>query len=159
MPSPAAQSKSAAMHVRDIMTRDPIAVAPSETVREIARIMLDNEISGLPVIDGQERVIGVVSRADLLLRFFEGPRGSVPTSFLESIAEGLDIGTDLDPEQLGFAEEFMSPEPFTVSPDEPIVKVARLMAEEHIHRVIVVDEDQHLLGIVTSLDLLRAFGQ
>ena len=143
--------------VTDIMTRDPVRVTADTTAHELARVLEANEISGVPVVDELDRVIGVISKTDLLRRCVEGPVGSRPGTVLESLAEGLGSGGDLDPESLGTVEEFMSTDPVTAFRDETIGAVARRMAEERVHRVIVVDEGQHVLGIVTSLDLLKAF--
>ena len=75
----------------------------------------------------------------------------------ESLARGLTDDIDFDAEALGTAAEFMSPDPIVASPDEPIKAVARQMAEERVHRVIFVDDQRLVLGIATSLDLLKAF--
>jgi CBS domain-containing protein len=143
--------------VRDIMTPDPICVGADTSARELARILESNAISGVPVIDSLHRIIGVASKTDLLRRCVEGPLGSRPGTFFESLAEGLDTGTDMDPEELGTVEEFMTTEPVTGRPDEPLGAVARRMAEENVHRIVVVDNRRHVVGIVTSLDLLRQF--
>ena len=143
--------------VKDIMTADPICVTGDITARELAEILESNQISGVPVLDALERVIGVVSQTDLLRRCVEGPLGSTPGTFSLARAAGLADGTAMDPHELGTVEEFMTPEPVTASPDESIGVVAHRMAEEHVHRVIVVDDEQHVLGIVTSLDLHKAF--
>ncbi len=153
----AVRTSSTPASVKDIMTRDPVCVTPDTSAVELARILEANEISGVPVVDALDRAIGVVSKTDLLHRCLAGPVGSRPGSFFESLAEGVQTGTGLHPGELGTVEEFMSPEPVTASPDEPIVAVARRMADEGIHRVVVVDEQQHVLGIVTSLDLLKVF--
>ena len=60
--------------------------------------------------------------------------------------------------RLVFVEDIMSEDAVTVGPDEPVGKIASRMAENGIHRVVVVDKDQFPLGIITSLDVLRAFG-
>jgi CBS domain-containing protein len=138
------------------MTSNPVRVSCATTVRELARLLAANEVSGVPVVDALDRVIGVVSKTDLLHRCVEGPVGSRP-GILESLAEGLSSGTEIDPDELGTVEEFMTPDPITASPDEPIGVVARRMAEEGVHRVVVIDETRHVLGIVTSLDVLTAF--
>ncbi len=143
--------------VKDIMTSDPVCVSSDTTVRELARLLGANEISGVPVVDALDRVVGVVSKTDLLHRCLEGPLGSRPGTFFESLAEGLDMGTDLDPEELGVVEDLMSCEPVTATPTEPVGVVAGRMAEHGVHRVVVVDDDRHVLGIVTSLDLLKVF--
>ncbi len=143
--------------VSDIMTRDPICVTADMTARELARVLEANEISGVPVVDTLDRLIGVVSKTDLLRRCVEGPIGSRPGTMFESLARGLADDVDLDPGRLGSVAEFMSPYPIVASPDEPIKAVARQMAEERVHRVIVVDDQRLVLGIVTSLDFLKAF--
>jgi CBS domain-containing protein len=143
--------------VKDIMTPDPICVGADTTARELARILESNEISGVPVVDSLNRIIGVASKTDLLRRCVEGPIGSRRGTLFESLAEGLDFGSDLDPQELGTVEDFMSPEPVTVFPDDAIGDVARRMADENVHRLVVVDKRRHVVGIVTSLDLLREF--
>jgi CBS domain-containing protein len=143
--------------VGDIMTPDPICVGADTSARELARILESNEISGVPVVDSLHRIIGVASKTDLLRRCVEGPLGSRPGAFFESLAEGLDTGTDLHPEELGTVEEFMTTEPVTGRPDERLGVVARRMAEENVHRIVVVDKRRHVVGIVTSLDLLRQY--
>ncbi len=143
--------------VSQVMTRNPIAVAGSETLRELARLLTENEISGVPVVDAQERVIGVISRTDLVLQLLQGPEGSVPKPFLESIAGGLAYGSDAESEEFGTISDYMNPEPITVTPETPVSEVAHLMAEERVHRIIVVDDGGHLLGIVTTLDVLSVF--
>ena len=143
--------------VKDVMTADPICIGADTSARELARILEANGISGVPVVDTLHRIIGVASKTDLLRRCVEGPLGSRPGSFFESLAEGLDAGTDMDPEELGAVEEFMSTEPVTCSADQALGEVAHRMAEENVHRIVVVDQRRHVVGIVTSLDLLREF--
>ncbi len=143
--------------VKDVMTPDPVRIQSGTTARELARVLETNEISGVPVVDAMDRVIGVVSKTDLLHRALEGPLGSRPGTFFETFAEGLGKGTDLDPEELGTVEEFMTSEVVTALPDDPVPAVARRMASERVHRIIVVDQQRHVLGVVTSLDLLKVF--
>ncbi len=150
------QATSTTTTVGDVMTSNPICIGPDTQARELARVLEANEISGTPVVDGLNRVIGVVSRTDLLHRAVEGPQGSRPGSFFEALAEGL-TDEDTHPDNLGTVEEFMTPEPVTARPNELLGDVARRMAEERVHRVVIVDDELHVLGIATSLDILRAF--
>jgi CBS domain-containing protein len=142
--------------VGQIMTRNPVCVTPATPVHELARILEANEISGVPVVDALERIIGVVSRTDLLRRCVEGPEGSRPGQF-ERRAGGLAEGTSTHPDDMGTVEDLMNPEPITALADEPAAAVAHRMAEERVHRIVVIDPDRHVEGIVTSLDLLRVF--
>ena len=142
--------------VSTIMTANPLCISPDTPARELARLLEANGISGVPVVDGLNRVIGVISKTDLLRRVVEGPQGSSRESFFESLAEGL-TDDDLYPDNLGTVEEFMTPSPVTAVLDDTIGTVARRMAEDGVHRVVVVDDERMVLGIVTSLDVLRAF--
>lgn len=141
--------------VKNIMTAKPLCVSMGTTVRELAELLIENEISGAPVIDMQERVVGVVSKTDLLDRCLHQASDSAG-SFMGTLAEGLEIEVEFNADELGTVEEFMSVDPVTVAPDDPATAVARRMAEERIHRVIVVDDERRVCGIVTSLDMLRA---
>jgi CBS domain-containing protein len=146
------------LRVRDIMTRDPVSVTPDITARELARTLADNQISGVPVVDPQDRVIGVVSRTDLLQWCVTGGLGLGAGDLLPSLASRRDRKRNM-PDDLGIVEDFMSDEPISCTADSPISAVAQRMAEERVHRVIVLDADGCLLGVVTSLDVLKAYPQ
>lgn len=146
------------LKARDIMTEDPVAVYRSASLHAIAEAFDTNEISGLPVLDESDRVIGIVSKTDVIHRCLEGPPGAREgMEFWDKLRVERSSSRDLNPEDLGVAEDFMSIEPVTVGPDESVASVARLMAEERVHRVAVVDGERHLLGIITSLDMMRVF--
>jgi CBS domain-containing protein len=145
------------IQVKDVMSRNPVCVDLGTTARELAEILEGNEISGVPVLDLQQRVVGVVSRTDLIHRVLEGPLGSRPGSFFSALAEGLGGTTDLSTDDLGTVGDFMSTDPVTATADESIGRVARRMSTEGVHRCIVVDDRSRAIGIVTTLDLLRVF--
>lgn len=142
---------------KQVMTADPICVGPGDAVREVARIFDENSISGAPVVDMQDRLIGIVSKTDILHRALVGPSGSRPSSFFELMAEGLDSDTDLDAGNLGIVEEVMSAEAVTATPEEPAASLARRLAKERVHRIVVVDDTNHPIGIITALDVLNVF--
>ncbi len=140
--------------VGEIMTRDPVCIDRTDTLREIARVFDDNDISGAPVVDVQGKVIGVISKTDVLHRAVVGPATEGPSSFFDRLADGLsDAGAD----SLGTAEDMMSSEPVTATEDEAIGRVAQRMASFRVHRVIVVDQANAPIGVVTTLDVLRDF--
>jgi len=141
---------------RDIMTPDPVCVGADTSARELARTLEAEEISGVPVLDASDRLIGVVSRTDLLRRCVEGPLGSAPESLFEVLAEGLS-DDDLYHESVGTVRDMMSPEVLTAAPDEPVAGLARRMADHHVHRLVVINEKRHVVGIVTSIDVLKVF--
>jgi len=135
-----------------IMTKDPVRVDGATTASELAVILAENEISGVPVVDGQDRVIGVVSRTDLLQQCVTGPPGAGPGTFLTALAEGFE--GEIDTATLGVVSDFMNTEPVTAKVNESVTVVARRMAKERVHRVVIVGDAMQVLGLVTSLDLL-----
>jgi CBS domain-containing protein len=144
--------------IADVMTSEPICLTPDTTVRELSKVLDLDEISGAPVVDGQGRVVGVVSRTDLL-HHCANASGRADRSFFETLSDELEDGslTEIDVESLGVVEDFMSRDPITVSPQHSIAAVAWRMAEAGVHRVIVTDEQGGVQGIVSALDLLAAF--
>ena len=143
--------------VKDIMTTNPVCAGMSISVPELAELLEANDISGVPVLDTRDRLVGVVSKTDLIHRCVEGPVGGHGGSFFSSLAEGLAVGSAMDPGDLGVVEDFMSADPVTATPDEEIASVAHRMADERVHRVIVVGDSKQVIGIVTTLDLLKVF--
>ena len=145
---------------RDIMTADPVCVQPSTTIRELARILEENEISGVPVVDRGGALVGVVSKTDLIRRCGEGSTEAPPAYMFEVLFEQQDADeTSADapiPEPLVCVEDFMTEDPLTVSPDVPARAIASILAKRRIHRAIVVDQGRYPIGIITSLDLLAA---
>lgn len=144
---------------RDIMTPEPVCVTPSTGIRALARVLEDHEISGAPVVDQSGRVVGIVSRTDLVRRCMEGDRDIPPAYLFEVLAEQ---GQDEEdggamPEPDVCVEDFMTEDPVMVGPDVSAAAVARLMVEHRVHRVVVADLDKFPLGIITSLDVLKAF--
>jgi CBS domain-containing protein len=144
---------------RDIMVAEPITVEPAMTLRQLARVFEENEISGAPVVDTDGRVIGVVSKTDLIRRCSECTLAKPPAYLVEALNEEAAHDEDVIPEALICVEDFMTADPVTVTPDAPATTVARLMHERRIHRIIVVDDEKFPIGIITSLDMLGAYPQ
>lgn len=116
--------------VRDIMSSDPTAVTPEESLQHAAQIMLDLDVGALPVCDGRQ-VVGMVTDRDIAVR---------------GVAAGL------APDQ-GCVSDVMTPEVECVSPDQDAEEVLRLMGEAQVRRLPVVDENDELIGIVSLGDL------
>ncbi len=148
------------LKARDVMTTEPVTVEPSATIRQLARVLEENEISGVPVVDQSGRLVGVVSQTDLIRRCSEGTVDIAPAYLFEVLGDqgGEDEdGREVVPEAAVCVEDFMTDDPITVTPDTPAGEVARRMSESRIHRVVVIDPGNFPVGIITSLDLLRVF--
>jgi CBS domain-containing protein len=142
------RSRHWARRVQDVMTTTVVTVDQSTPYKEIARLLADNRISGVPVLSTGQRVVGMVTEANLLAdeekRAWE--RIAVP-------------GHGLRPQRHWAltAGELMSSPAITIRPDATIAHAAHVMNEHHVRRLPVVDEDGCLLGIVSRRDLLSVF--
>ena len=143
----------------DVMSPDPICVGPATTLRQLARTFAEYEISGAPVVDGQGRVVGLVSKTDLIRRCVEGVVDLPPAFLFEMMADTDSEAGEMASEPSVCVEDFMTQDPVTVTANTPAGYVARLMFEKRIHRIIVMDHDKYPVGIITSLDLLGVFPQ
>jgi CBS domain-containing protein len=142
------------MKAADVMTRNVISVGTAASVLEAIRLMLQNKISGLPVVDGEGLLVGMVTEGDFLrraevgterkhsrwLEFLMGP-GRLADEYVRS--HGRKVG------------EIMSPDPVTITEDTPLDAVVRIMEEHRIKRLPVV-RGRRVVGIVSRANLLHA---
>ena len=145
------------MKAQAIMTRDVITVRPQTTVREIAALMVEKQISGVPVLSDDDRVIGIVSQSDLLHRAEVGTERKRKwwfSAFGDTNAMAREYA-----KAHGFkAHDVMSRYVVSVKPDAELRDVADILDNHRIKRVPVMREGQ-LVGIITRGDLVRALSQ
>jgi len=128
------------MHSRtvgEVMTGDVVHAQPAAPCQEVARLLDRHRVGGLPVVDADDKVIGVVSRTDLVRHQAANPHPS--------------------PEDPVTASGLMTTPAVTVHPEQRVVDAARIMERRAVGRLPVVDEEDRLIGIATRRDLLRAF--
>jgi CBS domain-containing protein len=143
------------MKVREIMTSRVISVGPETPLKEVARELADNGISGVPVVDGEGRVLGVVSEADFLVKEQEPP--TRPPSLLAWLLEASDGQRGRqDKLHATTAREAMTAPAIVIGPEHDIREAAALLTRNRINRLPVV-EDGELVGIVTRADLVETF--
>ena len=141
------------MKVQDVMTRDVITVTPETPLRDVAAVLAERRISGVPVAVG-DACIGIVSEADLLPKQLS--RGLSKRGPLEWI-----FGDQHDPEELRrraatTAAGAMSSPAITIRPEASVHEAAALMVDSDVNRLPVV-ADGAMVGIVTRADLVRAY--
>jgi CBS domain-containing protein len=143
------------MKVKELMSESPVAVGPDTPLRDVAAILSERRISGVPVIGERLEVLGVVSEADILLK----ERGPEPRH--GGMLGWLLAGGQPDERKLAArtAAEAMTSPAVTVGPEYDVSKAARLMTDHGIKRLPVVDAAGTLVGIVTRADLVRAFAR
>jgi CBS domain-containing protein len=142
--------KERAMKVQDIMTREVVTIGPEADLRDVAAVLIDNGISGLPVCGVQRELLGIVSEADILAKE-GGPREESrllrrirATSASARKARALKV------------KDAMTAPVVTISPYASVAEAARRMSDLGIKRLPVV-KDGELVGLVSRTDLVRAF--
>jgi CBS-domain-containing membrane protein len=145
------------MKAQDIMTLGVISVQSNASVMRAVQLMLQNNISGLPVVDDKGSLVGIITEGDFLrrgelgtqrhrprwLQFLVGP-GRLADEYVHACGRKVD--------------EIMTPEPYTVSVDTPIDEIVRLMEKHRIKRLPVV-QDGKPVGMVTRANLLTALAR
>jgi CBS domain-containing protein len=142
------------MNVADIMTRQVISVTPQTTIAEVAQLLLEHRISGLPVVDPGGAVVGIVTEGDLLRRVETGTqrRHSHWLEFLIAPGRLAREYTDANARNVG---EVMSEEVVSVTPRDSLPEVIRLMEHHHVKRLPVIEAGR-LVGIVSRANLVQA---
>jgi CBS domain-containing protein len=143
------------MKIEKLMSENAIAVGADTPLRDVAAILAEHRISGLPVIGERLQVIGVVSEADILLKE-QGPGRQHARIVGWLLAGGA---PDTDKLSAKTAGEAMTSPAITIRPEAQVSYAARLMTENGIKRLPVVDAHGTLIGIVTRADLVRAFAR
>jgi CBS domain-containing protein len=125
--------------ITDVMTPIPQCCTPDDSIIEVARVMEQHDVGVVPIIESQDtrRVVGVITDRDIVLRV---------------VAQGR------DPNEIVSLRDFMTNEIVSVRPDADILHAEECMKEHQIRRVLVVDENNCIVGIVTMADLARATG-
>ena len=149
----AAQRVAPRVVVRDVMTRNVIHVRDDADITEVTDLLSENRISGLPVVDGGGRVIGVITEADIL-SMAGMKKGHVFGDILRHL-----LGEPL-PAHTGSKRlrDVMSSPAITTGPESDIRDVALIMDEKRIKRLPVVDEQGRLIGLISRADIVRVIG-
>jgi len=138
--------------VKDVMSTHVIAVREMASFKEIATRLREQRVSAFPVIDDDNKVIGVVSEADLLTK--EALEGTVPRT-LQSLTRQR-VRSQV---KAVTAADLMTKPAVTIGPGEPVSHAARLMFDKRVKRLPVTDDDGRLIGIVTRSDVLSVYSR
>ena len=145
------------MKAKDLMTRDVITIKEEDTIEVAARILNEKGFSGLPVVDGNNKIIGIITEGDLIRRIakIDGPSsieilgGILPLESKKVFRERIN-------RHLGYlVKDMMTKNVFTISGDVGIEEIATLMVREKISRIPIVDDEKRLIGIISRKDIMR----
>lgn len=146
--------------VAEIMDREPASVSPDADIRSVISALKTHDLPGIPVVDETRKVLGIITESDLVISDEESDfhlphyvniMGGIvfleSTKHFEERAKKAFAAT---------AEQMMTADPITVSPDDPADHAAKLISEKHHNRLPVVDDEGRLVGVVTRVDVLAA---
>jgi CBS domain-containing protein len=150
----------------DLMQRDIVAISPDDTLRDALALMTENHVTGLPVMDGKSRCVGLITASDILNYEEEHANNSAEngeaqffdpeTQQWESVpfsAFGLEEFGDVR------VQDVMTRDLIWVSRETPLKDVARRMIDERVHRVLVMDKKCCLYGILSAYDFVRVVAE
>jgi CBS domain-containing protein len=129
------------LRVADLMTIDPVTIDTEATLDQAMELMRGYRIAGLPVVDHQGSLVGVISHSDLV--------SAAASPLVGRVVRG-------QPDRLRVGE-LMSHPAITVRLGDPLVDAARLMVDRHIHRVVAVDEAGRPVGVLSAMDFVGLF--
>lgn len=141
--------------VREVMTENVVSAREDTPFKELVRMMAQRQVSGVPIVDGNSRLLGIATEADLLRagEHEEPPRSLVLEWFIDRkrLEEIEWLGEDIR------ARDIMTRDVFTVTPDTSVHEAAQTLLRAEVKRLPVVDEEGKVVGIVSRRDLLRPF--
>lgn len=145
---------------KDIMTKEVITIKADTPIRDIARLLSKNNIAGVPVVDDENHVVGIVSEADIVVKI---ARPHLPAHiqllggiiYLERMQDVMD---ELKKITAYCAKDIMTTKVVTITEDASIEDVATLMVDERVNRVPVI-KDKKITGIITRSDLVKTMTQ
>jgi CBS domain-containing protein len=143
------------MKARDVMVSPVIVVGENETVRDVARLLIAERISAVPVVDSAGKLVGIVTEADLMRRVESGTERPYYW-WLPLLTGDQTIAADYVKSRAGKVKDVMTRDVKTAAPDTPLHEIADLFEESHIKRVPIVGKDGDLVGIVSRANIMQA---
>lgn len=128
--------------VADVMTIDPVVVNIDASLEEAAHLLHSNQVSGLPVVDANGALVGVISQTDLLA-VTDSPIGRL----IRREPSGLRVG------------ELMSSPAVTIPLTGSLDEAARLMLDSRVHRLVATDDAGHAVGVLSAIDFVTLFAE
>ena len=143
--------------VKDLMTTKVVTVSPDTTLRELYTILQKERVTGVPVLDGSGKLVGVISQRDLIVAETQLLANADAYSDIEELFSSRFIEDDrIIRRRFNWVEEIMTRRVITTHPDATIRDVCRLMCEKKVKRLPVVADDK-FVGIISFTDIMRFF--
>lgn len=150
--------------VEEVMVPHPVTLTPDMSCKDAARVLLDNDISGAPVVDSNGKLLGVLSESDLLWKGVGAPleHTIIPPVYigafdlLINLRDNVQVAHELDKILARTVKQAMTATPLvTVTPSTTMAGAAQLMLTHKVNRLPVVDSAGKVVGVITRHDVLR----
>lgn len=144
------------MLAKEVMVKDVVTVTGETTLEEVARIFIDRNISGMPVVDENDRIVGVISEGDLVYQ----QKPVTPPLFI-NLFDGIlqvdrkDFWEEISKMAAYQVKDLMNKHVISAHEDTSVNEIASLMINKKVNRIPIVDNDNHVLGIITRHDIIR----
>ncbi|MCW8935568.1 MAG: CBS domain-containing protein [Gammaproteobacteria bacterium] len=147
--------KKEGRQVESLMTQPVITVHTDTTLSDAAHLMVSSKISGLPVVDDNDKLVGIITEADFL-RALGVPSHHTSHSVWQTLENMFHKSVKIR-EPVGVVADLMVANVVTITPQHTLQQVLGVMKQNQIKRVIVCDEEKHVVGMITRSDLVKMF--
>jgi CBS domain-containing protein len=143
---------------KNIMTSGVVAVTPETSIGQLSKVLLENKVSGVPVVDGEGKLIGIVSEADIIK---DNINVQFPFYFDPLMVSGYVVDFEKYNEDIkdylnSKVETIMNHRVKTVNPSTSISEIADIMVSNKVNRIPVIDENKKVVGIITRADIIKS---
>lgn len=145
------------MKSKDIMTKEVLTIREDDTVEAAARLITEKDISGLPVVDENNKLKGIITEGDLIRRLskISGPSSIEILGGIFPLERKKDFIDKINKSMGYLVKDMMTKDVITISEDAEIEEIATLMVREKIRRIPVVDDEKKLIGIISRRDIMK----
>lgn len=146
------------MEAKEIMTRNVITANETNTIEEVARIFIDKKISGVPVVNKEQKLVGIITEGDLVYQ----QKKLNPPIFLSFFDGVVQVGKHEFFEELKKVSAFLvkdlmtHEDLITAKEDTDVSDIATMLIENKVNRVPVIDDDEKIIGIITRHDIIKS---
>jgi CBS domain-containing membrane protein len=139
---------------KNVMTMQVVSVDRNAPLVEVASLLADKGVSGVPVVDEYQRVVGVISEKDFIFQMSSESTGSFMAVIAHCLTNKGCVAISIRKQK---AKDIMTSPAITVHDETPISKIGEIFSEKSINRVPVIGENDELVGIVTRADILQSY--
>jgi len=152
------QKKFADIQINEIMSSRVQCLMSDDTIHDAVAMMIDNELSTVPVVDSENRCIGILSRSDMTELFLK--EDNELANVLDTPRLSLQwLSQSIETSDVRLVKELMTYEVATIRANQTLKEASQEMVRQRIHHLPVVGENQHVTGIVSAFDIVKAVAE